>query len=258
MKFEKSELFGKSDVRNEQSERLLKNPDRDWLLKRTEYFFRNLIKERNIDIGEEELDSIDYLFSSNNYKGLVTVYGNTIRQRTDGGYETAHKDDSKEIKPFKDLTAQETDEFLHRYKFDALIPLWGEASEMADKEGDSQTSPESTPPSLPPDARYLQKDETLSQTMGTAFYSEKLTDGRHNHYPKIGAFGLSTRYGRINGVLIWCDGESAIFDTPQGKLRIRFTDVVSPSGKTYGELVDEERDEEVHREKNTKLRYRSH
>lgn len=63
----------------------------------------------------------------------------------------------------------------------------------------------------------------------------------YGHYPEIGAKYLRTAQGQINGILIWSDGETAIFETPQGKIKMRFKSIVSPSGKTYGEIEHDRR-----------------
>lgn len=55
-------------------------------------------------------------------------------------------------------------------------------------------------------------------------------------YPKMGSNNLGTRQGRINGSMIYCDGETAIFQTPNGKMGVPFGDLISPSGKTYSEI----------------------
>lgn len=72
-----------------------------------------------------------------------------------------------------------------------------------------------------------------------------------NHYPKIGGEGLATRFGTINGPLVWCDGSTAIFQTSQGYLMVPFADLIAPSGKTYGEIEIEIKD------KNKKEMYES-
>ncbi len=62
---------------------------------------------------------------------------------------------------------------------------------------------------------------------------------RDNFYPKLNAVNLRTKEGVINGSMIYTNGSIAIFQTPQGKMKIPFADLVSPSGKTYGEIQTE-------------------
>lgn len=67
--------------------------------------------------------------------------------------------------------------------------------------------------------------------------------GKYDHasLPAIGAFGLRTRLGVINGPLVWCDGITAIFKTPEGYLRVNFYDLQSPDGKTYREIEEDDK-----------------
>jgi len=37
-----------------------------------------------------------------------------------------------------------------------------------------------------------------------------------------------------NGELIYCDGEIAVFKTPQGMIKIPFSEILDPFGKPYG------------------------
>jgi len=55
------------------------------------------------------------------------------------------------------------------------------------------------------------------------------------NWPSIGARGLRTKYGIINGFLLSCDGSVAIFDTPEGLIRLPVSELLDPFGKSYGE-----------------------
>ena len=69
---------------------------------------------------------------------------------------------------------------------------------------------------------------------------------RYRDYPEIGAHGLRTKEGIINGKLIWCDGKIAIFDTPQGKIEVLFGNLIAPEGITY-EKREKKRKEEIYK-----------
>jgi len=69
-------------------------------------------------------------------------------------------------------------------------------------------------------------------------YSSFALNNLPNHYPEIGAYGLHTESGAINGRLIWCDGNIAVFETHQGKMKVLFDDLLAPNGKTYGKNRD--------------------
>jgi hypothetical protein len=122
-------------------------------------------------------------------------------------------------------------------------------------------------PELPPDTTWL-KDEDVKELgidFGRHAYSrtnvpDELSN-RFGVYPAIGAFGLRTEYGQINGRLIWCDGQMAIFQTPEGKIKMPFRKLKAPSGKTYEQIEEEymyEQDQERRRRTNgrSKERYR--
>jgi hypothetical protein len=55
----------------------------------------------------------------------------------------------------------------------------------------------------------------------------------HWGWPNMGAKGLRTKYGLINGSLIYCDGSISIFNTPDGKITIPFNELLNPFGKSY-------------------------
>jgi len=44
---------------------------------------------------------------------------------------------------------------------------------------------------------------------------------------QIGMTGFGTRHGIIDGPLVWCDGWSAIFDTPRGQMRVDTKEIIS-------------------------------
>jgi len=113
------------------------------------------------------------------------------------------------------------------------------------------------PSNFPPEAEKITDDE-LKKDFGLSFsqvrtsypYEEgvrnKLTE-LFGEYPAIGAYGLKTEYGQINGRLIWSDGETAIFETPQGKIKMPFKKLVAPSGKTYEQIENKKIDDNHHR-----------
>ncbi len=85
-------------------------------------------------------------------------------------------------------------------------------------------------------------------------YRERL--GPHAGYPAIGAEGLRTPEGGINGRLVWCDGVEAIFETPQGYLKIKFKKLIGPSGKTFEQMAMEEGDAQRRRQERPQARAR--
>ena len=98
--------------------------------------------------------------------------------------------------------------------------------------------PNDLPPGFPPEAKKIPKEEFTRLNAGYSGYRS----GGHNHYPEMGATSLLTEYGRINGKLIWCDFDIAIFETPQGYISMKFGKLVAPSGKTYEQV---EKDKKV-------------
>lgn len=120
-------------------------------------------------------------------------------------------------------------------------------------------------PDLPPDTTWF-KDEDIKELdidFGRHPYSrvdvpDKLSD-MFGVYPAIGASGLRTEYGQVNGKLIWCDGQIAIFQTPEGKIKMPFRKLKAPSGKTYEEIEKDylyEQDQERRRRTNSRSRER--
>lgn len=109
------------------------------------------------------------------------------------------------------------------------------------------------PSDFPPDAEWL-TDKDIKE-LGINFaeirpYSIDAPSGlreRFGEYPEIGAYGLNTEFGQINGRLIWCDGNMAIFETPQGKIKMPFKKLVAPSGSTYEQIEKKYKDEKHHR-----------
>lgn len=116
-------------------------------------------------------------------------------------------------------------------------------------------------PDLPSDAEWLTEEDI--KELGVNFreirpYSIDAPSGlreRLGEYPEIGSYGLNTEFGQINGRLIWCDGNMAIFETPQGKIKMPFKKLVASSGKTYEEIENKWKDEEHHRKYTPKARY---
>ncbi len=69
----------------------------------------------------------------------------------------------------------------------------------------------------------------------------------YGEYPEIGVNGLRTEQGRINGKLVWCNGEIAIFETPEGKIKVPFRKLISPSGETYEQIERKRKDKKRRR-----------
>lgn len=108
-------------------------------------------------------------------------------------------------------------------------------------------------PGLPPDTEWL-TDEDIKE-IGIDFqekspYSMSAPKGFEEirqKYLKNGESGLETEYGQVNGFLVWCDGNIAVFETPQGKIIMPFRKLMHPSGKTY-EQIENERISKEHRD----------
>lgn len=115
---------------------------------------------------------------------------------------------------------------------------------------------------LPPDTEWLTekdiKDININFKKTDSYLSINMSTGLREMFgelPEIGAYGSKTKYGQINGKLIWCDGVMAIFETRQGKIKMPFKELVAPSGITYGQIEDKWNQE--HRErKKSGLKYR--
>lgn len=116
------------------------------------------------------------------------------------------------------------------------------------------------PPNFPPSAEFVsdkQFQKDYADGRGTEWYRTSISE--YNHYPAIGSSGLRTRYGLITGPLVWCDGITAIFDTPQGKIKVSFGDLILPSGKTFDEVEKEKSEKEQQRyaQQGQQVRYKS-
>ena len=79
----------------------------------------------------------------------------------------------------------------------------------------------------------------------------------YGEYPEIGANGLRTERGMINGRLAWCNGEIAIFETPEGKIKVPFRKLISPSGETYEQIERKRKEKERRRRFITKPKDRA-
>ncbi|MFA6437019.1 MAG: hypothetical protein WC242_02830 [Candidatus Paceibacterota bacterium] len=92
-----------------------------------------------------------------------------------------------------------------------------------------EESPEN-PPILPPSAKELSPEELqliVSKTEQPTI-TEIFPD-----WPSVGSRGHRTELGIINGELIYCDSEIAIFRTPQGMIKIPFSEILDPFGRPY-------------------------
>lgn len=114
-------------------------------------------------------------------------------------------------------------------------------------EADAKTrkGPE-TPPAIEGAAVISREDFKRYAEYYKGDYRERL--GPHAGYPAIGAEGLRTPEGSINGKLVWCDGVEAIFETPEGYLKVPFKRLIGPSGKTYEQTAMEDADAQRRRQ----------
>ncbi len=108
-------------------------------------------------------------------------------------------------------------------------------------------------PDIPPDADILTEKDVkelginLKEVRPYSIDAPEELRRRFGEYPEIGAYGLNTEFGQVNGRLIWCDGNIAIFETPQGKIKMPFKKIVAPSGSTYEQIENKWEDEKHHR-----------
>ena len=94
------------------------------------------------------------------------------------------------------------------------------------------------PEGLPPTAKAISEEEWAS-----IINKVKESENIHSNGPRIGAKNLRTKYGVINGALVFCDGDVAVFDTPQGKMSVPFADLLDPFGYDYGGKKEKEENE---------------
>lgn len=66
----------------------------------------------------------------------------------------------------------------------------------------------------------------------------------NNHLPTIWTSWHRTELWVIAGKLIWCDWVTALFKWPQWYFRVLFSQLISPSGKTYGQIEKERLEEQ--------------
>lgn len=78
-----------------------------------------------------------------------------------------------------------------------------------------------------------------SRQDGFPQYFLEYVHAHHFSLPKNGARNLKTANGIIDGFLIYCDDSNAVFQIPKGKLLVKFSEIISPSGKPYGEIYAE-------------------
>jgi hypothetical protein len=57
-------------------------------------------------------------------------------------------------------------------------------------------------------------------------------------YPEIGSKDISTRDAKIDGELVWSDGEIAVFKSPDGYMSIPFGELILENEKTLNEMKD--------------------
>ena len=93
-----------------------------------------------------------------------------------------------------------------------------------------------TLPDLPPSAKKVSQKEVQSMNpMGVISHGLTRELQRALLWPEMGSEGHSTKYGVINGPLIYSDGLIAIFETPYGLIKIPFDELLDPSGVSYGD-----------------------
>lgn len=90
-----------------------------------------------------------------------------------------------------------------------------------------------------------------------SFSRSETLSSMYGEYPEIGVNGLRTERGMINGKLVWCNGEIAIFETPEGKIKVPFRKLISPSGETYEQIERKRKDKERRRKFVTKPKERA-
>lgn len=116
------------------------------------------------------------------------------------------------------------------------------------------------PPNLPPSAKAISEEEWRKINEREASRESSLVReypgeireelaGVFWDRPRLGARGLRTKNGIINGTLIYCDGQTAIFKTPQGIMEIPFGELLDPFGYDYaGKRKRREQEEKKQRE----------
>jgi hypothetical protein len=91
-------------------------------------------------------------------------------------------------------------------------------------------------PNLPPFAEKISQEEVeLMDPYGKISNTLTRELQRALLWPEIGSEGHQTKYGIINGPLVYCDGLIAIFETPYGLIKIPFNELLDPSGVSYGD-----------------------
>lgn len=115
----------------------------------------------------------------------------------------------------------------------------------------SLESPEK-PPQLPPSAKRISEEEWQNAFEGMSKEIKEELRQRYWDMPEIGAKGLRTKYGLVNGELIKCDGVVAIFETAQGKMSLPFNEILDPFGVSYGDRKEKKKKRHFNEEENQK------
>mgnify|MGYP001559555202 CR=1 FL=1 len=98
-------------------------------------------------------------------------------------------------------------------------------------------APPELPPDFPPSAKRVSSENWKQDFPEVSEYTKRLLRDRYGDFIEIGKSGLKTKYGEINGSLIWVDNEFmfGVFETPQGKIKIPLGEILDYSGIPYGE-----------------------
>lgn len=97
--------------------------------------------------------------------------------------------------------------------------------------------------------REINRREVLMKSSMVGYFKEAQEEllKRFWDWPRVGAKGLRTKHGMINGAMLYCDEHMAVFDAPQGKIEIPFSELLDPFGNVYGERAkkrEEQRNQE--------------
>lgn len=194
------------------------------------------------DLGFEETEEIHYQDKDNKKSDVIF----NIDTFTEGRFETrllTGKEPEIVIKAISDYDTKSLKKAFDLLKERGvfLSPIF-----IAGKD-EKYPFPESpdTPPKLSPSAREITDEEwrkineqsALSKS-SMAGYSKEVQEElskRFWDWPRVGANGLRTKYGMVNGTMLYCDGVIAVFETPHGKIEIPFSELLDPFGDPYGE-----------------------
>lgn len=103
--------------------------------------------------------------------------------------------------------------------------------------------PPELPPDLPPSAKKISDEIWKRDYPEVKELTKSLLRDKYGDWIEIGKRGLKTRYGTINGSLIWVDDEFlyGVFETPEGKIRVSLDELLDSFGIPYGEQKEKKR-----------------